>query len=236
MNLCKYQFHCTTCAADKVLWLPEDTPIACPVDPAHTVDQDSIEVLRHVGPMAEINEHGKLETIAESRPPGTFTVFTSRGDSPAGLFDGPALAWDFSTPDGEVAAPAGFRRKRIDLTFHDPVWLKEGAIYHLGALHGSWCSLAVVCPAGQAYLDRAGNPVAADEDTVVFQFVPCHFFSGDAPMGDELNTEGCTREPIPAGWIFRAEITVPAADQSSTGHVTLELYRERTCLLPGEAV
>jgi len=176
------------------------------------------------------DEDGKEITRAESRPLNWITYFTGRGDSSTNIGDGKVLAWDFSNADDEVPAPAGFRRKRIEFSFLDPVRIKDGTIYFFQAQKGSYGDLYVVCPAGQAYLKNDGTPAVATTDTIVNHYVNHHMLQGDCPMGDELNTESCSPE-IPAHYRFWLEITVPAADSTSNGYISLEVYRPRTAIL-----
>jgi hypothetical protein len=175
---------------------------------------------------------------AESRPLNYVTMFTMSGDTASGIGDGKDIFWDFSNDDDLVAsgvAPDGYKRKLIDVTFLDAIFIKEGTNYFYGAQKGSYVSFTVVCPSGSYYIDRDGSPALATEDAIVTNYVNKHFFSGDCPMGDELNTESCTQDALPAGYKLRVEVTVPNSDNSSYGCGELEIYRTRTCLLPGES-
>ncbi len=237
MELKKYNFHCNNCGLNYIQWLADTEEVVCPVNSAHTLDTANIEIVTKIGTAAVFSEHNKMEVIAESRPPGTITCFTSEGDAPNTIWGGTQLLWDSSSNDDtHPNPPAGMKGKIFDVKFNTNIWLKEGAIYHMGAVHGSWCRMSVYCSAGEYYIDNAGTPQLASEDTAVSVYIPKHYFRGDVPMGDELNTEGCTREPLPPGYFLRIEIFVPESDITSTGHVTIEIYRERTCLLPGETL
>jgi len=173
---------------------------------------------------------GKTIVRAESRPLDCTTVFTCIGDSDNNIGDGKELSWDFSNTEDEVPAPAGYRRKRLEFKFLDPVHIKEGAVYFYGAQKGSYVDFYIVCPAGNYYYDNNGNPQYATEDTIISHYVIHHMICGDCPMGDELNTESCSTE-IPNTYKFWIDITVPDTDNSSYGHVSLELYRRRTVIL-----
>lgn len=174
---------------------------------------------------------------ADSRPSGTNTYFTCSGDN-ATIGGGKKLFWDFSNSDDDVSVgvPIGFKRKAIDISFSENVYMKEGSFYFFDALKGSYGSMLVICPVGNYYYDHNGIPQLAAEDVPLVRFVNEHFFTGSCPMGDELNTEGAQENPIPPNYKLRIEITVSDTDNLSYGWVSLELYRARTILLPGESV
>ena len=54
-------------------------------------------------------------------------------------------------------------------------------------------------------------------------------------MGDELNTESATENALPSNYELWVDVVVPDSDNDSYGYGELEIYRSRTCLLPGEA-
>jgi len=191
-----------------------------------------VSLYKHLNP---VYPDGKEVIRAESRPPGSTTTFTMRGDDQA-IGDGKVLMWDFSNTDDDIPAPEGYRRKRIRLRFNDYVYIKDGCLYFFNALFGSYADMYVVCPAGQYYRDRQGNLVQATEDTPVVHYVIHHMFCGTCPMGDELNAEGCQIDPLPPNYELWVEITVPSSDSQSKGYGELELYRTRNILLPGEEV
>jgi hypothetical protein len=179
------------------------------------------------------SEDGKIISRTESRPLGTTTCFTGRGDSDTGIGDGTELRWDFSNDDNDIDnLPSGspYKRKRLEFKFLDPIYIKEGAIYFHKAKTGSYINVYIVCPQGHYYLDNNGVPTLATEDTPIAQYVNYHWLEGDCPMGDELNTESCSVE-IPNNYKFWIDITVPNSDSESTGHLSLELYRKRTRIL-----
>lgn len=187
---------------------------------------------------------------SDSRPLDCTTVFTSRGDSLTGIGDGKVLVWDFSNSQDEVAAPEGFKRKRIEFGFSELVHIKEGTFYFFDAPKGCYADFYVVCKSGGYYQDPNGaipgsalgqDPdtswTQATEDTIVLHYVNHHHLQGSVPMGDELNTEGASENGLPPqqlGYIVRLEITTPDTDESSNGCAELEVYRKRTNLLPGE--
>lgn len=183
---------------------------------------------------------GRAIVRADSRPVGWSTMFTMAGDTASGVGDGKALFWDFSNDDDIVTTsgvvPDGYKLKRINISFADPVYIKEGCNYFTGALKGSYLSFCIVCPSGQYYLSRTGAPQLASDDVCIVKYVNRHFFSGDCPMGDELNTEGCAESALPPNYEMQVEVYVPDSDNSSYGWAELELYRERTILLPGETI
>jgi len=162
-------------------------------------------VLNHSGePVITSDEvrtpDGRLRVRSDSLPIGTTTSFTSQGDSPTEIGAGKEAFWDFSNDDDLIAAPAGYKRKSIMMTFVDPVFVKEGAIYYHDAVKGSYADVKVMCPEGGYYYDRQGNPAMA------------------------------------IGGILCIEVTVPDTDSGCFGWGSIELYRTRTVLLPGESV
>lgn len=183
-----------------------------------------------------ITPDGKPMVRSDSRPVGLYTYFTCQGDD-VGIGDGQTMFWDFSNNDTTISgAPVGYKRKRMIIKSNDPVWLKEGTLYFHGALKGSYADMMVVCPSGNYYYNRDGTPAYAYEDVIVIHYIRKQLFAGDCPMGDELNTEGCSDVPTPTNYVVWCQVTVPESDNSSYGWATLEMYRARTCLLPGEGV
>lgn len=179
-----------------------------------------------------IDPDGRHFTRAESRPLGTITCFTDKGDSATNIGDGNELYWDFSNDDDLVNMPSGstMKRKRIEFSFLDSVWMKEGALYFHKAKKESYLDFYVVCPENGYYLDNDGELQQATEDTPIIHYGIHIHIQGDCPMGDELNTESCSVE-IKSNYKFWLDITVPNTDDESTGYVTLELYRKRTVIL-----
>ena len=203
-----------------------------------------ISLYKHINP---ISADGKEIIRADSRPPTTQTYFTCESDdvtsSPGKIGEGNRFFWDFSNSDNDLdespipsgqPIPEGYKRKRIEAQFHDPLYLKDGTFYWMNATKGSYLCVHVVCPDGQYYLNRSGIPIEADGDTVVETFVNKHFFAGDCPMGDEVNAEGAQVTPMPTNYKMWLDITVPDSDNTSYGWASLECYRSRSVLLPGE--
>ena len=204
-----------------------------------------VSLYKHVNP---ISADGKEIIRADSRPPTTQTYFTGESDdvtsSPGKIGEGNSFYWDFSNSDNDLAEsptppgrsiPEGYKRKRIEAQFHDPLYLKDGTFYWIGATKGSYIHVHVVCPNGNYYLNRSGIPTQADGDTIIETFINKHFFAGDCPMGDEVNSEGSQLTPMPTNYKMWLDITVPDSDNTSYGWASLECYRDRSILLPGEA-
>ena len=205
--------------------IKKESPINSDQTDFETNYKDQINI-----PIAPIDFEGKEIVRSESRPIGYNTFFTCAGDSDTVIGDGKELSWDFSNNNDDISAPTGFKRKSLEFSFLDSVYLKEGAIYWNNALKGSYIKIQVVCPQGYYYLDNNGSPVQAEEDTVIHIFANHHMFFGDCPMGDELNTEACSSE-IPSYMKYCIEVTVPDTDIISNGHVSVELYRKRSVIL-----
>lgn len=181
-------------------------------------------------PLSPTSIDGKQIVRAESRPLGYTTSFTCIGDSDTDIGDGKELFWDFSNDDDLISSDESIKTKRIEFKFLDDIYLKEGTIYFDNALKKSYIDICVLCPSGQYYLNNNGVPTLATEDTVIHQYLSHHFIYGSCHMGDELNTEACSSK-IPSYCNYRIDITVPVNDQSSIGHVSVELYRSRTVIL-----
>lgn len=174
---------------------------------------------------------GKVIVRTESRPINCTTCFCAQADSGIDIGDGKILGWDFSNDDDDIT-PSGvnYKRKRIEFTFLDPIWIKEGALYYHNVSKGSYIDLYVVCPSGQYYYDNEGTPTLATSDTIIAHYMIRHPIQGTVAMGDELNTESCSSE-IPSAYKFWLDVTVPNSDATSNGHLEIELYRTRTVIL-----
>lgn len=176
------------------------------------------------------SDDGKTIVRAESRPLNNTTVFTCRGDSGSNIGDGKIIAWDFSNDDDEISAPEGYKRKRLEFSFLDGIYVKEGACYHFDSPKGCYVDFYIVCPDGQYYYDNNGDLKQASVDMVIHHYVNHHFIQGSVPMGDELNTESCSQS-IPNNYKFWVDVTTPDSDVNSNGFISLEIYRERTVIL-----
>lgn len=201
---------------------------------------------------------GKELVRSDSRPKEASTNFTMRGDLVTGIGDGKPMKWDFATSDDIVTdslstpIPTDYKRKRLEIGFSDPVWIKEGTLYWENAPKGCYIDFWVVCKAGGYYKDPGGAipasalGIASDDmytqatvDTPVTHYVNFHCISGSCNWGDELNTEGAMDDAMPSrqtGYVLWVEITTPDTDVESCGCTELELYRNRTLLLPGESL
>jgi hypothetical protein len=195
---------------------------------------------------------------ADSRPEGTSNYFTMRGDdastSPK-IGNGKSLKWDFAGTEDDVdntamdamagayggvwpyQIPVGMKAKLIQFKFSEATYLKEGTLYFYGADFGSYCDMLIVCPQGQYYYNREGQPVQATSGPVILsRYCNGLLFHGDCPMGDEFNAEGCTERAIPPNYEWWLMVVAPSADDDNRGYVEMEVYRPRTCLLPGEGL
>jgi len=129
------------------------------------------------------------------------------------------------------------------------VRVKEGCLYWLNAPFGTFVDFWVICPTNGYYKDPNGTIPAsmlgldgtdmytqATADTPLVHYVNHHMIMGDCPMGDEMNTEAANENPIPPSYELWVEITVDSNNTDCVGCGELELYRNRTHLLPGESV
>lgn len=190
---------------------------------------------------------GKPIVRADSRPLNTETYFTTAGDD-QDIGDGGDSYFDFSNDDNLVdstsvdgttviqVVPVGYKLKRMRLSFADPIYLKEGTVYFFNAPKKSYAQLLIVCPQGHYYYDRNLTPQQSSEDTPLMRYVNKHYFAGDCPMGDELNTEGCAINALPPNYELWCDIFVPDDNSTCYGWVSLEVYRYRSVLLPGESL
>lgn len=186
-------------------------------------------------PLEVKDDDGKPYTRAESRPIYTATWFTGSGDktdSPEEIGRGKEFRWDMSdtTNDVHPSPPSGMKGKRLEFSFIDTVWVKEGCVYYKDKQKGSYIEFMIVCPSGQYYYKNDGTPALAASDTVISRFVNKLFMFGDTRDGDELNTEAASN-PIPTNYKFWIDVLVPSGDTTSHGHVELEFYRERSVIL-----
>jgi len=176
---------------------------------------------------------------AESRPLSCTTCFTTCGDLlaqgsiPPMIGGGNRLEWDASDGDqwSTDGAPDGMKQRKVTIQFCDSIWLKEGTVYFNNGKKGSYVDMEVICPHGgyYMYLGEVMQNLTGD-DLVVNHYVIKSPIDGDAPMGDELNTETCSEE-IPSYMKFRMTVTVPTSDVDSYGSVQMEVYRKRTVVV-----
>lgn len=214
-----------------------------------------VSLHKHVNPLAP---DGREIIRADSRPVGTQTYFTMSGDSATGIGDGGELRWDFSNDDymydsndvenGPTVA-SGIKAKRLDIEFHEPIHTKDGAVYFFDAPWGSYCEMFITVPAGNYYPNPAGSiPAAAlglsgtdmyayaTKDVFYGSFIQKHYMYETCAMGDDLNSEGSQVDATPTGWYITGLIFTPESDNVSKGYASLEIYRKKSVLLPGESV
>ena len=195
----------------------------------------AVRIITDVPVISPMDSEGRQFLRAESRPLSCTTYFTTKGDN-GGLGQGSRLEWDASitatgywlTHDDDNNIPEGMKRHSIFITFTDSIWIKEGALYYMGAMKSSYVDMCVLCPHmlvfmyfGALYVNITGS------DLVVDHYLNHHPIQGDVPMGDEINTETCSQE-LPSYLKYRLCVTVPIADNSSYGYMELETYRQRT--------
>jgi len=197
-------------------------------------------------------DDGRPLVRADSRPLDTETYFTMAGDDSTSIGGGVAMTWDFSNDDDLYEGPevpSGFKAKKIYMTFHCPVHLKDGTVYFFNAPWGCYMSMFVGVPANSYYPNPAGSIPASAlglpgndmyaytiEDMPYQCYLNRHHMYGDCPMGDELNAEGAAVNAVPVGWKVCGLIVTPDSDNVSKGYASLEMYRCHTMLLPGQTI
>jgi len=217
---------------------------------AHTGDPLSVD--------PPIMEDGRPLVRADTRPLETQTYFTSVGDTEDGIGDGDSLMWDFSSDldiydegsleNGPTVA-SGYKAKRFDIWFNEPVYLKDGTMYFVNAPFGSYISMYITIPAGNFYPNASGTYTSAmlglsgddmyayaTKDVLYASYVMKHGMIDSCTMGDELNAEGAQVDAMPAGWHITGIVVTPEeGSENFKGFGSLELYRQYTCVLPGGA-
>lgn len=208
-----------------------------------------IELIRKIQRPTEIDELGRWVVRADSRKAAWDTVFQGVGDDLATgkIGGGQEFRFDFDAPlederwltaETDPTIPEGYLRQRIDWTFCDWVYIKEGTIYFFNAPKGSYLDFWIIAPPGGVFERKRLNSklgivktkyqVPSDGDPVkAMHFVIKYPIEGNAPMGDELNTESAAEVPAYPGMIWRFEVTVPNVENIELihGHWSLELYR-----------
>jgi len=175
------------------------------------------------------NANGKMGVVSSSRPPNTKTCFTMRGDSETTIGEGQLAAWDFSNNYNDVTAYPGRKKKHVDISFKEEVWIKEGCVYFHNAKKTTFCNMDIICPVGGYIKLPSGEivgPMPVEQN--VSRYVLHHLIQGTCPMGDELNTEEAQENALPVGYLIRLEIDAPDTDNDSNGYVSFELYRKET--------
>jgi hypothetical protein len=137
----------------------------------------------------------------------------------------------------------------MDMAFTGLVYIKDGTMYFFDAPWGCYCDMYITIPAGNYYPNPAGSiPAAAlglsgsqmyayaSKDVIYTSYLRHHMMYGSCPMGDELNAEGAAIDGLPIGWYITGIIFTPTSDNVSKGYASLEMYRFKTILLPGETV
>lgn len=175
--------------------------------------------------------NGRLESASTSRPTNSIQYFAGASDTAEQTGNGEPIQWDFSNDTNLIAAPEGFKRKRVELTFNDEVWLKEGKIYWKEVTQGSYIDFYVVCKAGNYYYHSNGTPDYAFSDVIVEHYIAHKLFFGDCACGELLHTETAQALGMPTGYKIWVDITVPDSDVSSFGSGLISMYRMHNNIL-----
>ena len=165
--------------------------------------------------MYPVDEFGRQIVVSASRPLDCTTYFTMAGDDTL-IGNGKELKWDFSNTDDDITegVPSGFKRKRIEFSFNELIYLKEGTLYWKEAPFGSYIDIYIV---------------NKSPEIKVAHYVNKHFVMDTCAIGDEVNTEQASKG-VSTDLKFWLEITVPdiTGYENFKGYSELELYRENT--------
>lgn len=189
-------------------------------------------------PLSPKDTDGRIFVRAESRPLGTNTNFAIAGDTESEIGGDTKWLFDFSNNDNDVSnPPSGYKQKKLEFTFIDNVWLKEGTLYWENMPFGSFMELGFAVPNNGYYYANEGEYEGQLKQNLTGNNLMVHRFAqspmmGNCPMGDELNTEASSDSPVIPGTIGTILITVPDSVPSNAHcAVQIELYRERTIIL-----
>jgi hypothetical protein len=197
----------------------------------------ALRIISNIPIISPMDDEGKQFVRAESRPLTCTTCFTTVGDG-SGVLDGEKLEWDASittegywvtqAPHPSMIIPDGFKLHLAVITYRDSIWIKEGTVYYMDCLKGSYFCMGALVPhmhpfmyKGAVYINITGG------DLLVDKYINKHPLQGNVPMGDELNTESCSQE-LPSYVKYMIGVFVPIEDNQSYGCFELEIYRQRT--------
>lgn len=253
-----WKIYCVTEAKWVSRWLEDPAELTyCPNNNQHTISSGTETISESRPETGPVMDDGRPIVRADTRPLDTSTYFTMAGDTASGIGNGVPLRWDFSDDTNTISGattlsngfeiPAGHKAQVFDFSFIDPAYFKDGTVYFFDAPWGCYAAMDIVCPAGGYYPNNHGAIPAsalglpgdqmysyAASDQTFFRYLNRHYMYGSCPMGDELNAEGCMVEPLPVGWFVRGVIVTPNSDNSSKGFASLEMYRHRSVILPGD--
>lgn len=202
---------------DTIVANSQDVPLPVPVQP---IDSDDKPYVR-----------------AEPRPLSCTTIFTGSGDKledsegPAVIGGGNRIVWNAKN-SGEfttVGAPTGFKQKIIDLVFCDEIYMRAGYIFANCEVE-DYLDLYVMCPPGWPYSDGTQLRYNTTGDYLAIDHNVVHFPLNSGNSGICLDS-GTASQPVPAGYVIRAVITIPEDDVNCSGSAILMLYRRRTVVL-----
>ena len=214
-----------------------------------TIISGSISIITKKLEEGPTMDDGRPVVRADTRPLETETYFTMAGDTASGVGDGAAMRWDMDEDGDWVDNGDGYKKKVFELAFNNKIYLKDGSIYFFNAPWGAYVEFYITVPAGQYYPNIYGSiPASAlglpGDDmydyasvNVLYQcYVNKHYMYGDCPMGDELNAEGAAVNGLPTTWTLTGHIHAPATASGTgfKGFASVECYRERTVVLPGD--
>lgn len=199
---------------------------------------EGIDTIRKIQRPTSIDRFGRWVVRADSRRYEYETVFSGSGDdlNTRRIGDGTPFKWDFSDGTSEFLPEENYHRYLTQWNFIDGVYLKEGTMYFFNAPKGSFANFYLVVPAGYPYNHKSFDMITsdvsstiriADKDVVVNRWLVNFWMEGDAPMGDELNTEAASEFIAPEYIRYISEIKVPNVQgwQDFHGHFNLEIYR-----------
>jgi len=194
---------------------------------------------------------GRPIVRADTRPLETQTYFTMAADTISGIGDGTKIVWDMDADNDWYEDPTdpGILKKKIQLSFNDVLYLKDGTMYFYNAPWGAYVDFFITIPAGNYYPNPYGNIPSealglpqgdtysyATTDVKYSCYVNKHHMYGSCPMGDELNAEGASVDGVPIGWYVEGHIHAPATASGTgfRGFASIECYRAKSVVLPGD--
>lgn len=210
---------------------------------------EGVDLIRKIQKPTASDALGRWIVRVDSRRQNWDTIFQGAGDNleTQTVGAGTPFLYDFSATQSDPrwvteGVPEGYKQQSLKWNFFDPVYVKEGSLYFFDMPKGSYIDFYVAVTQGYPYRKKGVNENYDVEGENMVCTVPYLRFAhwvvhyhveGNAPHGDELNTESAAEMPAYPFHIFEAVITIPEVMgwNQAHGHFALELYRPRTVVL-----